>query len=325
MSAAINEQAVGVSVVIPVYSERDSLDELYRRLRKTLDPQPAAYELIFVDDGSTDQSWEFLKALNAKDARVKIIRFRRNFGQHAAVRAGFRYALGSTIVTLDADLQNFPEDIPGLLQKLSEGYDFVCGWRSSRHDPWLRKLGSRIFNWLVACFTQVKLHDYGCLLRAYRREIVELILKCPETSTYVNALTSLTSRNIAEVEVSHAARKKGKSRYSLTQLTKLFFNLVTGFSIIPIQVINFIGFLLAIAGITLGGVTVVQRLLYGPGPAKMMTFVSVSLFFFGFQLFSLGIIGEYVGRIYIEVLSRPLYFIESTIGFEKTEMPRAVQ
>jgi undecaprenyl-phosphate 4-deoxy-4-formamido-L-arabinose transferase len=242
-----------ISVVIPVYNEEDNLQELGERLIRTLSRLGRSFEIIFVDDGSTDRSWQLLTDLNRQyPQNVRALQFHRNFGQHQAIFAGFQTARGQIMVTLDADLQNPPEEIPRLVAKLEEGYDTVGGWRENRQDSVFRKLPSLLVNYLMSRVTGVKLRDYGCMLRAYRREVIDSINQCQESSSFIPALANLFSHRVAEIPVGHAERERGQSKYSLIKLLRLNFDLMTGFSNLPIHLVGFMGVAIALLGLLFG-------------------------------------------------------------------------
>ena len=294
-----------VSIVVPVYNESRNLAALYDRLRRVMETQRKSYELIFVDDGSKDASLEILKAFAATDPHVKVVEFMRNFGQHAAVMAGLEQAQGEAVVTLDADLQNPPEEIPKLLVKLDEGYDTVGGWRQHRDDFFLRKMASFFLNKWSASLFGLELKDYGCMLRVYRRDVVQQIVKCNEASTYIPALANSFAKKVTEIPVEHAARTEGKSNYNLLKLLRLNFDLMTGFSLLPIQLVGLSGVLVALCGLVFAVFLFVRRLIVGPEAEGMFTLFAIMFIFVGLQLLALGIVGEYVGRIYREVRRRP--------------------
>ncbi|MFA6582996.1 MAG: glycosyltransferase [Elusimicrobiaceae bacterium] len=303
------ENKLAVSVVIPVYNEEANLPELYARLVKTMDAMGESYEVLFSDDGSSDSSLEILKGFAARDPRVKVIEFSRNFGQHAAVMAAMEESVGATVVTLDADLQNPPEEIPKLMVKIREGYEAVGGWRQDRDDNILRKIPSRILNSLSAYLFGVKLKDYGCMLRAYKREVVDQLVKCPEVNTYIPALANSFAKRVTEVPVAHAARTKGESKYNIVKLLRLNFDLMTGFSLLPIQLVGFAGIAVAVTGLAFAVFLFARRLIIGPEAEGVFTLLAVLFFFVGIQILALGIVGEYVGRIYMEVRRRPRFVI----------------
>ena len=249
-----------ISVVIPGYNEALNLEELLDRLLRVLEDQGRDYEAILVDDGSRDGSLEILKNAASKAAgKIRIVELSRNFGQHQAVLAGFERVTGDGVVTLDSDLQNPPEEIPKIVALLDEGYDAVGGVRRSRHDSLFRRLASKLVNRVTGTITGMRLSDYGCMLRGYSREIVDLMNRCGESATFIPALAQSFSRRSTEVDVDHSARKRGESRYSLYRLIRLNFDLMTGFSVVPLQIFTLFGFLTALGGFSLGVYLLVRR------------------------------------------------------------------
>ena len=307
------EPRPALSVVIPVYDEVRSLGDLYDRLNQTLKETRQSYEIIFVDDGSRDGSMDVLRALHAQDRAVRVVRFNRNYGQHAAVLAGMARARGDVVVTLDADLQNPPEEIPRLLGGLGDGVDVVGGWRSQRRDWWLRRAASWAVNRLTSAVVGVRMRDYGCMLRAYRRSVVDQILACPETSQFIPALANTFAASVAEVPVAHDPREHGRSRYGLFRLLRLNFDLLTGFSLLPIQVVSLTGIVVAVLGLGFAIFLGLRRLVLGPEVEGVFTLFAILFFFVGLQILALGLIGEYVGRIYQEVRRRPRYVISEVL------------
>lgn len=310
-------QAAGpyLSVVIPVYNEEDNLPELQRRLLAVLSRLPYEAEIIYVDDGSTDRSWLLIQKFHEEHPElVRGLQFTRNFGQHPAIFAGFQAARGQVVVTLDADLQNPPEEIPRLLAKLDEGYDIVGGWREQRRDSLFRRLPSAIINWLMSRVTGVHLRDYGCMLRAYRREVVDSINQCQESTSFIPALANSFARRIAEIPVGHAERTRGKSKYSLVKLIRLNFDFMTGFSHLPIHAVGFLGLIIALGGLGFGIYLLIRRFWLGPEVEGVFTLFAILFVFVGLQFFGLALIGEYVGRIYREVRHRPRFVIRQELG-----------
>lgn len=302
-----------LSVVVPVYNEARTLVDLHQRLARTLKEVGRPWEVLFVDDGSTDESRDILRALRAQDPAVRVIRFNRNYGQHAAVFAGLEHARGEVVVTLDADLQNPPEEIPRLLQPIDAGVEVVGGRRVDRRDPWLRRVASWTANRLTSLAVGVRMRDYGCMLRAYRRPVVERILACRETSSFIPALANTFAASVAEVPVAHAARREGRSRYGPFRLLRLSFDLLTGFSLLPIQIVSLAGVLVAALGLGFAVFLFLRRLLVGPEVEGVFTLFAILFFFVGLQILALGLIGEYVGRIYQEVRRRPRYVISEIL------------
>ena len=299
-----------VYVVIPVYNEEANLEPLYERLEQVLEEIGRPYEVIFVDDGSRDRSLELLCRLQEKHGAVRVIQLNRNYGQHAAVFAGLDHARGDVIVTLDADLQNPPEEIPRLLDKISEGHDVVGGWRRSRQDHLIRRLLSGAVNKLTSKLVGVEMRDYGCMLRAYRREVVETLRGCSEVSSFIPALANTFAGSPTEIPVGHDRRTNGRSKYSPFRLIRLNFDLMTGFSLLPIQIVSLAGIGIAVLGLGFGGFLMLRRLLVGPESEGVFTLFAILFFFVGIQILALGLIGEYIGRIYMEVRRRPRYVIQ---------------
>jgi undecaprenyl-phosphate 4-deoxy-4-formamido-L-arabinose transferase len=299
-----------ISVIIPVYNEKDNLPELCERLHRTLKAMRRTHETIFVDDGSRDGSLPLLLQLRKRHRGMVVVELVKNFGQHPAVTAGMEVSRGRIVVTLDADLQNPPEDIPKLVAAIEQGADIASGWRQRRHDSLWRTLPSRIVNRLISRMTRVKLHDYGCMLRAYSRAVIDRYLDCGERSTYITAFMNLLARRVVEVPVNHAPRKHGSSKYSYLALIRYAVNLMIGFSAYPIQVASLIGYLFSAIGLALGGWLIVYRMLHGTNISGLTSFVAVMLVLFGIQFILLGFMGEYLARVYGEVQKRPRYLVE---------------
>lgn len=306
-----------ISVVIPVFNEEDNLLELGERLIRTLTAMGRPYEIIFVDDGSTDGSWQLLTDLNGQyPQNIRALQFHRNFGQHQAIFAGFQAAKGKVMVTLDADLQNPPEEIPRLVAKLDEGYDTVGGWRENRQDSIFRRLPSQLVNTVMSRVTGVKLRDYGCMLRAYRRSVVDSINQCQESSSFIPALANLFAQRVAEIPVGHAERERGKSKYGIFKLLRLNFDLMTGFSNLPIHLVGFMGVTIAFLGLLFGFMLLLRRIFVGPEVEGVFTLFAILFVFVGLNTLGLALIGEYVGRIYREVRGRPRFVVRQTLGPE---------
>jgi undecaprenyl-phosphate 4-deoxy-4-formamido-L-arabinose transferase len=268
------------------------------------------YEIIFIDDGSTDDSFSLLNSLHQADSRVRVVRLIRNFGQHPAVTAGFDVARGDIIITMDSDLQDRPEELPKLLKKLDEGYEVVVGYRSSRQAPFWRKALSRIYNWLIYKYTGTKLKDYGSMLRVYRREVIEVLKTCRERSHYITALVGWLGVSTAEVEVIHDTRASGSSKYSIPKLIKINYDLMTSFSALPIQIVSATGFLFALVGFIIGLYLVGYRIVVGAGVGGIVSYLAIGFFFIGVLLFAIGLLGEYIARIFLQVQGRPIYIIK---------------
>ncbi len=301
--------AVDVSVVVPVYNEEQTIRSLHERLGRTLDRLGGRCEIVYVDDGSTDGSAGILRDLAGQDPRTTFVELARNCGQHAAVSAGFSVSTGSVVATIDADLQNPPEEIPRLVEALHQGYDVVGGWREDRNDPWARRFASRLINRAASAAVGVEMRDYGCMLRVYRREVVERILECSESSLFIPALANTLAHRSTEIPIDHAKRAAGQSKYRPMKLLRLAFDLLTGFSLLPIQLVSLAGVAVSAAGVGFGVFLFVRRLIVGPESEGVFTLFAVLFVFLGILILAVGLVGEYVGRIYLEVRHRPLYVI----------------
>ena len=307
------DTSVYLSVVIHVYNEQDNLVELHARLMATLNAIDKNFELIYVDDGSHDGSWKLLKKFHQLNPNeVKLVRFNRNYGQHMAVFAGFEKIRGEVVVTLDADLQNPPEEIPHLLAKIAEGYDVVAGWRQIRHDSVFRKIPSWIINKITSRIVGIKHQDYGCMLRAYRREVVDAMNACHENSSFIPALANIYANNFVEIPVKHHQRFAGVSKYGFIRLIKLMLDLFTGFSNLPLKLVSLLGSLVALAGLSFGIFLFIRRMVVGPEVEGVFTLFAIMFVFMGLQILVVGLLGEYVGRIYREVRQRPRFVIRET-------------
>jgi len=307
-----------VSVVVPVYNEEEVLPALFARLYPALDALGRSYELILVDDGSRDASPRLLRAqFEQRPAVTRVILLAGNFGQHMAIMAAFEHARGEVVVTLDADLQNPPEEIAKLLTKMDEGHDYVGSYRRTREDSVFRHLASRLMNRVRERITDIRMTDQGCMLRAYGRDVVQAINSCREASTFIPALGYTFAHNPAEVEVAHEERTAGRSKYSFYRLLRLNFDLVTGFSLVPLQLFSLLGMLVAIGSVLLYLVVLTLRLLAGGDWSSLWLALwdrDVLVFFLlGIVLFGLGLVGEYVGRIYEQVRGRPRYLVGAVL------------
>jgi undecaprenyl-phosphate 4-deoxy-4-formamido-L-arabinose transferase len=299
-----------VSVVVPVYNEQENLPALFQRLTAVLDKFGRPYELLFTNDGSRDNSLALLKDFHRQRPKeVRVIDFNGNFGQHMAIMAAFERARGEVIVTLDADLQNPPEEIPKLLAEIENGHDVVGGYRKDRQDSWFRRKASRLLNRVRETTTRIRMRDQGCMLRAYRRNIVEHITASGETSTFIPALAMSYAANPAEVEVEHAARAAGTSKYNLYKLIRLNFDLMTGFSVVPLQVFTLFGMVISAGSLLFVIYLFIRRLIIGPEVEGVFTLFAILYFLVGVGIMGLGVIGEYIGRIYQEVRRRPRFMI----------------
>lgn len=302
---------VDLSVVIPVYNEEENLATLFQRLTAVLDKLDKSYEIIFTNDGSTDRSAEILHELYLqRPKQVRVIYFNGNFGQHMAIMAAFEKVRGNTIITLDADLQNPPEEIPKLLTAVAAGHDYVGGHRKERQDTWFRKSASRLNNKIRHRITGIFMTDQGCMLRAYSRHIVDLMVSSDETSTFIPALAYSFASKPTEVEVEHDARLAGTSKYNFYRLLRLNFDLMTGFSLVPLQLFTIIGMVVSLFSTLLVIYLFIRRLIIGPEADGVFTLFAILYFLVGIALIGLGIVGEYIGRIYNEVRRRPRFVIK---------------
>jgi undecaprenyl-phosphate 4-deoxy-4-formamido-L-arabinose transferase len=303
-----------LSVVIPVYNEEAGLPALFARLYPALDALAIPYEVIFVNDGSRDRSAAVLKdQFLARPDVTRVVLFNANYGQHTAIIAGFERVRGERVVTLDADLQNPPEEIAKLLAQMDEGHDYVGGVRRTRQDAWWRAAASRAMNGLRERITHIKMTDQGCMLRAYSRDIVDAVAASREVSTYIPALAFTFANSPVEVEVAHEERAAGESKYSLYKLIRLNFDLVTGFSLVPLQLFSIFGMLVAAASLALYAIVVIERLVTGFGWTALWDRDILAFFLIGVMLFGVGLVGEYVGRIYQQVRDRPRFTIRAVL------------
>jgi len=305
-----------VSIVIPVYNEQQSLPELLRRTEAACARLRHDYEIVLVDDGSRDQSAEILQQAAERDgSRVVAVILNRNYGQHAAIMAGFEQCKGDVIVTLDADLQNPPEEIPRLIALAEQGYDVVGTVRNNRQDSAWRRWPSKLINLAVQRSTGVAMSDYGCMLRAYRRTIVDAMLACRERSTFIPILANSFARHTTEVLVEHAEREHGDSKYSPMRLINLMFDLITCMTTTPLRLLSIVGFSMAFLGLLFAVMLIVLRLIFGAPWAENGTFVlfAVLFVFTGGQFIGMGLLGEYLGRMYSDVRARPRFFIEKVV------------
>jgi undecaprenyl-phosphate 4-deoxy-4-formamido-L-arabinose transferase len=309
-----------ISVVIPVYNEEAGLQVLFDRLYPALDQLGERYEIIFINDGSRDRSGAILRQqFQARPDVTRVIYFNGNYGQHMAIMAGFERVQGQRIITLDADLQNPPEEIHHLLTAMDQGHDYVGSIRRQRHDVTWRKLASRAMNNLRESLTRIQMTDQGCMLRAYDRKIIDAITQSREVSTYIPALAYTFAANPTEVTVEHEDRAAGESKYSLYKLIRLNFDLVTGFSIVPLELFSLLGMGLSVLSGLFVIYLAIRRLIIGPEAEGVFTLFAITFFLISILLFGIGLLGEYVGRIYQQVRIRPRYLIQSVLQADKTE------
>ena len=309
-----------LSIVIPVRNEAPCLRELHAELTQTLVSWGPSYEIIIVDDGSTDDSFQILAELQALDARLRVIRFRRNFGQTAAFAAGFDYARGRVIVTTDGDLQNDPRDIPALVDTLDRGYDIACGWRKARKDAFVsRRLPSMVANWLISVATGVRLHDYGCSLKAFRAEVVKPLKLYGEMHRFLPAIASEQGVAIAEREVNHRRRRHGRSKYGISRTVRVILDLVTvkfllSYSTRPLQIFGLIGLAMGTAGAVVSGWLAYLKLFGGQAIGnRPLLLLGILLIFTGVQLVTLGLLAEIQARTYHESQKKPTYVIRDIL------------
>ncbi|WP_224982733.1 glycosyltransferase [Geomonas agri] len=303
-----------LSVVVPVYNEEGNLDNLMQRLYPALTGMKRPFEIIFTDDGSRDRSLKILKRLAHDYPEVRVIEFNGNFGQHMAIMAAFEISRGEIVVTLDADLQNPPEEIPKLVAEMENGHDVVGTIRQNRQDSVFRKSASRLVNITTRKMTGMKMTDYGCMLRAYHRNVVNNINRCRETSTFIPALAQTFASSPSEIEVAHAERSEGESKYSFYKLIRLNFDLMTGFSVVPLQLFALTGIVTALGALAFALFLLVRRFVVGAEVEGVFTLFAILFFFIGITIFGIGIVGEYVGRIYQEVRHRPRYVVRRVYG-----------
>lgn len=310
-----------LSVVIPLYNEEPNVAELHRELTAALGAWGRSYELLFIDDGSTDGTFRLLEQLQAGDPHVRVVALRRNFGQTAAFAAGFAHARGRLIATSDGDLQNDPRDLPAMVDMLEEGHDIVCGWRRARRDPWLtRRLPSNIANWLISRTTGVKLHDYGCSLKVFRGEVVRSLRLYGEMHRFIPAIASEQGVRIAEVVVNHRPRRFGTSKYGLSRTMRVVLDLFTvkfllSYSTQPIQIFGPPGLLMGLAGLAITGYLGYVRLFAGQAIGdRPLLLLGILLMFAGMQFLTLGLLAELQARTYHESQDKPVYAVREILG-----------
>jgi undecaprenyl-phosphate 4-deoxy-4-formamido-L-arabinose transferase len=306
-----------LSLVVPVFNEEKNLSELVRRCLKTCEEIAVPFEVVLVDDGSSDRSAQMIaEAAERNSGKIVGVLLNRNYGQHAAVMAGFAESRGDIVVTLDADLQNPPEEVGKLVAKMEEGFDVVGTIRTPRHDPLFRRVASRIVNRAARKATGVTMHDYGCMLRAYRRHVVHAMLQCHERSTFIPVLANSFARKATEIEVHHAERAGGDSKYSLWKLLNLQFDLLTSMTTFPLRLLSILGSLISAMGVGFGIFLLVMRYVHGSAWAAegVFTLFAVLFIFIGAQFIAMGLLGEYIGRIYHDVRGRPRYFVHQVVG-----------
>lgn len=312
-----------ISIVIPAYNEEENIQYLYDELNNVFGALDSEHEFLFIDDGSSDSTLEVLRTIQEQDTHVKIICFRRNFGQTAAMSAGFDFASGDVIITMDADLQNDPQDIPRMIDKINEGYDVVTGWRFDRKDPFLnRRLPSIIANKIISWTTQVSLHDYGCTLKAFRREVIKNIKLYGEMHRFIPAIASGMGISFTEIKVNHRPRRFGTSKYGISRTIRVVLDLITvkfllSYSTRPIQVFGLLGVISGSIGILTALVMTIQRQFFGvPIADRPLLLLAILLIFVGIQFISIGLIAELQSRTYHESQQKPVYFVREVYGIE---------
>jgi len=313
-----------VSVIIPVYNEEAGLHALFARLYPALDALNLSYEILFVNDGSRDRSAALLREQFQKRPDVtRVILFNGNYGQHLAIMAGFQHSRGDRIITMDADLQNPPEEVANLIAKMDEGYDLVGTIRRMRQDTWFRRNASKAMNAFRERTTRIHMTDQGCMLRAYGRDIVDAINQCEEGNTFIPALAYTFAQNPTEIEVGHAERAFGETKYPLYKLIRLNFDLITGFSVVPLQMFSLVGFILALGSMSFVVFQILHRIIRGAAAEGMFSSIGegIQFFLFGVILVGIGLLGEYIGRIYQQVLKRPRYLISAILEDKNAKGP----
>jgi undecaprenyl-phosphate 4-deoxy-4-formamido-L-arabinose transferase len=309
-----------LSVVIPVYNEEAVLPALFARLYPALDALQRRYEIVFVNDGSRDRSAGLLRAqFEARGDVTRVVLFASNFGQHRAIMAGFAHARGQYVITLDADLQNPPEEIGRVLRELEAGHDYVGTIRVQRQDVAWRRYASRLMNRIRERTTKVRITDQGCMFRGYGRTVVDAVNQCSEYNTFIPALAYTFSMNPTEIDIGHEERGAGQSKYSPLLLMRLNFDLILGFSTAPMQLFSVTGILIAVLSVAFGVFLAIRRLVLGPVAEELFSLFAIAYFLLGVALFGVGLVGEYVGRIYDEVRQRPRYIVGSVLERREEE------
>lgn len=313
-----------ISVVIPVYNEEENLALLYDELTEVMKTLDRPYEILFVDDGSKDTSLSILQSMQEADPKVVVVQFRRNFGQTAAMSAGFDFSSGDVIITMDGDLQNDPRDIPKFLEKIEEGFDVVTGWRHERKDKFLsRRLPSIIANKIISWTTGVALHDYGCTLKAFRKEVIKNIRLYGEMHRFIPAIASGMGISFTEIKVNHRARRFGTSKYGISRTIRVVLDLITvkfllSYATRPIQIFGLLGVISGTAGFLLALVMTIQRQFFDvPLSDRPLLLLAIVLIFIGIQFVSIGLIGELQARTYHESQEKPVYYVKEVFGFQQ--------
>ena len=304
-----------ISIVIPVHNEQEVLEQLYSRLTAAIDALGKSYEIILINDGSTDHSARILKTLHERRPHhIRVIEFNGNFGQHMAIMAGFEHVRGEIVITMDADLQNPPEEMGKLVATIEAGHDVVNTYRENRQDSWWRLQVSKWHNQLRAWMVpKLVMRDEGCMLRAYRRHVVYLMASTGESSTFISALALTYAANPTEVGIAHAERAAGRSNYNFYKLLRYNFDLITGFSVFPLQLFTMLGMLISFCSFAFVVFLMIRRIMIGPEVEGVFTLFAIMFFLIGIVLFGLGMVGEYTGRIYQEVRKRPRFVVKNIL------------
>ncbi len=301
-----------LSVVIPVYNEQENLQNLFNRIIPVMDGCGYSYEIIFTNDGSRDKSGEILQSLHRlRPKHIRVIDFNRNYGQHMAIIAAFEHARGEYVINLDADMQNPPEEIPKLIEKIKLGHDVVNSYRINRQDSWFRNTLSRIANRVRYVISGIQVRDMGCMLRAYHKDIVKRITENQGSSTFIPLLAQTYAANPTEVGVKHAAREAGQSNYNFFKLIRYNFDMMTSISIVPLQLFTMLGMVVSAASLMLVVYMALRRIFIGPEAEGLFTLFAIAFFLMGIIITGLGLVGEYVGRIYQTVRGRTRFTIKS--------------
>jgi undecaprenyl-phosphate 4-deoxy-4-formamido-L-arabinose transferase len=323
IAAATDVEPPAVSIVVPVFNESSGLARFDARLSAVCDHLDRSVEVIYVDDGSRDRSLDLLTEIAQRDQRVTIVTLARNVGQHAAVLAGFAYARGDVVITIDADLQNPPEEIPRLLAEIDAGYDVVGTRRDARVDPLFRRAVSATVSRLASLAVGVPMTDCGSMLRAYRRPVVDAVVQLADRALFIPALAAWVARRPTEIAIGHEPRVAGRSRYSPLRFMRLGFDLMTGFSLVPIQLVSLAGIGVSLLGTGFGVYLLFRRLVLGPESEGLFTLFAILFVFLGLLIFAVGLVGEYVGRIYAEVRRRPSYVVRAVHGASRERTCRS--
>ncbi len=315
-----------ISVVIPIYNEEENVTLLYDELTEVMKSMDCSYEILFVDDGSTDTTLSLLQSIQAADPSIVVVKFRRNFGQTAAMSAGFDYSSGEVIITMDGDLQNDPRDIPRFIEKIEEGFDVVTGWRHDRKDAFLnRRLPSIIANKIISWTTGVALHDYGCTLKAFRREVIKNIRLYGEMHRFIPAIASGMGISFTEIKVNHRARQFGTSKYGISRTIRVVLDLITvkfllSYATRPIQIFGLLGVISGTAGFLIALIMTIQRQFFDiPLSDRPLLLLAIVLIFIGIQFVSIGLIGELQARTYHETQKKPVYYVKEVYGLRKQD------